>query len=102
VTPIRVAGASGRPDAGRGDGTWVARRASKLGVVCVHRQQLPRWRSGRPNIDVWVTDQVLQFYDGDKLLGTEQRASTGEVRKKKASVPGGRSIVKTSDTDQPK
>lgn len=103
VTPIRVAQASGRPDTGRGDGTWVARRASKLGVVCVHWQQVCLGvAAAGQNIDVWVTDQVLQFYDGDKLLRTEQRASTGEVRKKKASVPGGRSIVKTSDTDQPK
>jgi transposase InsO family protein len=102
VTPLRVAGEAQRPSAGRGDGTWVARRASKVGVVCVNWQQvcLGVAAAGR-NIDVWVTDQVLQFYDGDQLLRTEKRTGTGEVRKKRASVPGGRSIVKTSDTDQP-
>ena len=45
--------------------------------------------------------EVLQFYDGDQLLRTEQRTGGGEVRKKRASVPGGRSIVKTSVTNQP-
>ena len=61
-------------DAGRGDGTWVARRASAVGVVCVSWQQvcLGVAAAGRP-IDVWVTDQVLQFYDGDQLLRTEKR-----------------------------
>jgi transposase InsO family protein len=102
VTPIRATRDSGRPATGRGDGTWVARRASTVGVVCVSWQQvcLGVAAAGR-NIDVWVTDQVLQFYDGDQLLRTEQRTTGGEVRKKRASVPGGRSIVKTSVTDQP-
>ena len=62
------------PTAGRSDGTWVARRASAVGVVCVQLAAgLPRRRRrGRP-IDVWVTDQVLQFYDGDQLLRTQKR-----------------------------
>ncbi len=38
------------------------------------------------NIDVWVTDDVLQFFDGDHLLRTEQRVNHGPVRKKRASV----------------
>ena len=61
-----------RPDPARGDGTWVARRASKVGVVCVNWQQvcLGVAAAGR-NIDVWVTDEVLQFFDGDQLLRTE-------------------------------
>jgi hypothetical protein len=45
-------------------------------------------RIGR-NIDGWATDEVMQFYDGDYLLRTEQRHNQGEVRKKKASIPGG-------------
>ena len=79
-----------RPDPDRGDGTWVARRASAVGVVCVNWQQvcLGVAAAGR-NIDVWVTDQVLQFYDGDQLLRTEKRTSTGEVRVKRAQIPGG-------------
>ena len=82
--------------------TWVARRASAVGVVCVNWQQvcLGAAAAGR-NIDVWVTDHVLQFYDGDHLLRTEQRDHRGEVRKKRASIPGGRPTLKTSVTNQP-
>jgi transposase InsO family protein len=102
VTPIRMARDSPRPATGRGDGTWVARRASAVGVVCVNWQQVCLGvAAAGHNIDVWVTDKVLQFYDGDQLLRTEQRNTRGEVRKKRASVPGGRTIVKTSVTDQP-
>ena len=53
------------------------------------------------NIEMWVTDQVLQVYDGDQLLRTEQRTNTEEVKKKRASVPGGRTIVRRRVTDQP-
>jgi transposase InsO family protein len=95
VTPLRQPSASRRPDAGRGDGTWVARRASAVGVVCVNWQQvcLGQAAAGR-NIDVWVTDEVMQFYDGDHLLRTEKRSQPGEVRKKNASVPGGRNKIR--------
>jgi hypothetical protein len=83
-------------------GTWVARRASAVGAVCVNWQQvcLGQAAAGR-NIDVWVTDQVLQCYDGDQLLRTEKRTNRREVKKKRASVPGGRTIVRTTVTDQP-
>ena len=48
-----------------------SRRASAVGVVCVSWQQvcLGVAAAGRP-IDVWVTEKVLQFYDGDQLLRT--------------------------------
>jgi transposase InsO family protein len=94
VTPLRpagpTAGSTSRPGPGRGDGYWVARRASRTGVVCVSWQQvcLGIAAAGR-NIDVWVTDTVLQFFDGDQLLRTQTRDQPGEVRKKKSSVPGG-------------
>ena len=39
------------------------------------------------NIDVWVTDEVLQFFDGDHLLRTEKRTTQGPIRKKRASIP---------------
>ncbi len=45
------------------------------------------------NIDVWVTADVMQFFDGDRLLRTEQRTTTGDIRKKRASVPGGRATI---------
>jgi transposase InsO family protein len=93
VTSLHTA-TSPRPDPARGDGEWVARRASAVGVVCVNWQQvcLGVAAAGR-NIDVWVTNEVMQFFDGDQLLRTQQRTTTGEVRKKRASVPAGRAII---------
>jgi transposase InsO family protein len=105
VAVLRTPTGPGRPDPARRDGTWVARRASAVGVVCVQWQQvcLGIAAAGRP-IDVWVTDHVLQFYDGDQLLRTEQRQSGGEIRVKRAQIPGGkrRRTVPTSVTDQPR
>ena len=92
-----------RPDPGRGEGTWVARHASVVGVVCVNWQQVSLGvAAAGKNIDVWVTDQVLQFYDGDTLLRTQKRTSTGEMRKRRASIPGGGQNQETSVTDQAK
>ena len=102
VTPLRALEGPGRPGEDRTDGYWVGRRASAVGVVCVSWQQvcLGAAAAGK-QIDVWVTDHVLQFYDGDHLLRTEQRKSTGEVRKKRPQTPDRRRNVKTSVTDQP-
>jgi transposase InsO family protein len=103
VTALRQPGGRpGRPAAGRGDGSWVARRASAVGVVCVNWQQvcLGAAAAGH-NIDVWVTGDVLQFYDGDQLLRTTARTTEGTVRVRRAQVPGGQRKVKTSVTDQP-
>jgi hypothetical protein len=93
VTPLRAATLA-RTDPARSDGVWVARRASKVGVVCVNWQQvcLGVAAAGR-NIDVWVTSEVMQFFDGDQLLRTEQRTTTGDIRKKRASVPGERARI---------
>jgi hypothetical protein len=105
VTPLRTLSDDGprRPDGARGDGLWIARRASPVGVVSVNWQQVCLGQAAaRRNIDVWVTDHVLQFYDGDHLLRTQQRSQGGEIRKKRASIPGGRPTLKTSVTDQPK
>jgi transposase InsO family protein len=103
VTPLRAGTDTVRPQTARGDGIWVARRASKLGVVCVNWQQVCLGvAAAGHDIDVWVTEQVMQFYDGDQLLRTQQRDHRGEVRKKRASIPGGRPTLKTSVTKQPK
>jgi transposase InsO family protein len=85
VTPL---GRPARRPTVHGDGVWVARRASAVGVVCVNWQQtsIGVAAAGR-NIDVWVTDTVLQFFDGDHLLRTEKRTSDGPIRKKRASIP---------------
>jgi transposase InsO family protein len=102
VAPIRTSRNPGRPGEDRVDGTWVTRRASAVGVVCVSWQQvcLGVAAAGRP-IDVWVTENVLQFYDGDQLLRTQKRESAGEVRVKRSTAPQRRSTVTTSVTDQP-
>jgi transposase InsO family protein len=103
VVALRPSADTVRPAPTRGDGIWVTRRASAVGVVCVSWQQvcLGVAAAGRP-IDVWVTDQVLQFYDGDQLLRTQKRTSTGEVRVKRSQAPQRRSRVQTSVNDQPK
>lgn len=104
VSPLRAPEPATRPDPARGDGYWVARRASAVGVVCVNWQQvcLGTSAAGHP-IDVWVTEDVLQCYDGDHLLRTQAREQRGEVRKKRASIPGGaRPTLKSSVTDLPK
>ena len=35
----------------------------------------------------------MQFFDGDHLLRTEQRTTTGDIRKKRASVSGERATI---------
>lgn len=88
VMALRGTPRAGRPGEDRNEGIWVTRRASAVGVVCVNWQQvcLGVAAAGKP-VDVWVTDQVLQFYDGDYLLRTEKRTSTGEIRVKNAPTP---------------
>jgi len=100
--PIRPTSDTARPVAARGDGDWIARRASAVGVITVNWQQivLGKAAAGR-DLDVWVTDEVIQVYDGDQLLRTQLRQGRGEIRKKRASVPGGRSKVRTSVTHHP-
>jgi transposase InsO family protein len=101
--PIRSTSTTLRPAEDRRDGDWVCRRASSIGVVTVAWQQiaLGRAAAGR-DLDVWVTAEVIQVFDGDELLRTSLRTSTGEIRKKRASIPGGRSTVQASVTTQPK
>jgi len=103
VTQLRSTPHAGRPEEGRTDGLWVTRRASAVGVVCVNWQQvcLGVAAAGRP-IDVWVTEEVMQFYDGDHLLRTEKRTTAGEVRVKRSQAPKRRSKVTTSVRHQPK
>jgi transposase InsO family protein len=103
VTALRSTSGASRPGEDRTDGTWVTRRASAVGVVCVNWQQvcLGVAAAGHP-IDVWVTDEVLQFYNGDQLLRTEKRTTTGEVRVKRSQAPQRRPTVTTSVRHQPK
>jgi transposase InsO family protein len=86
TTPPRAAFLGG-PEDRTGD-AWVARRAGSNGVISVSWQQicLGKAAAGHP-VDVHVTDQVLQVWDGNQLLKTVPRTSRGEVRKKRASIP---------------
>ena len=103
VTALRATPRAGRPSEDRTDGIWVTRRASAVGVVCVNWQQvcLGVAAAGRP-IDVWVTHDIMQFYDADVLLRTEKRTTTGEVRVKRSQAPQRRPTVTTSVRHQPK
>jgi transposase InsO family protein len=66
---------------------WVCRRAGANGVISVSWQQiwLGKAAAGK-QVDVQVTDRVIQVWDGNQLLKTAARTSSGEVRKKRASV----------------
>ena len=68
---------------------WVSRKVGPNGIVCVAWQQVSvgKHRAGS-RCDVWVTDQVLQFWIGAELVKTVTRTSTGEVRKKHAAGTG--------------
>jgi hypothetical protein len=96
--PLQISGLG----ADRTGPEWVARRAGSNGVVSVNWQQvcLGAAAAGR-NIDVHVGAEVMQFYDGAELLKTAVRQRTGPVRKRRASIPGSRTKLKTSVTDQP-
>ncbi len=94
VTQLRPGVGPSRPDPSRPDGAWVARRASAVGAVCVNWQQVCLGvAAAGHSIDVWVTEEVLQFYDGDQLLRTEKRTDPGkEVRVKRAQSPKGQAL----------
>jgi hypothetical protein len=73
----------------RRGGDWVNRHVSVNGVISVSWQQICVGVShAGANVDVHVGDQLLQIWSGNELIKTVQRTSRGEVRKKKASVPG--------------
>lgn len=67
---------------------WVSRRVGANGVVGVAWQQISvgRHRAGR-NVDVQISKDILQIWDGTELLKTALREKPGEViRKKNASI----------------
>ena len=81
-TPATLTGADRTGD------EWVARRAGANGVISVSWQQICLGKAAAGhNVDVHVTDRVLQVWDGNQLLKTVARTSRGEVRKKRASIP---------------
>jgi transposase InsO family protein len=78
----------GPAQADRTSDAWVSRRVASNGVVCVAWQQVSvgrNWAGQR--CDVLVAPEMLQFWVGEQLLKTVTRTSSGEVRKKRASIP---------------
>jgi hypothetical protein len=72
----------------RTGGDWVARRAGSNGAISVSWQQICLGQAAAGHhVDVHVTDRVIQVWDGHQLLKTVARESSGEVRKKRASIP---------------
>jgi hypothetical protein len=97
VTPIRARTVIvNRPDHRTDEGYWVARRASAVGVVWVNWQQVCRGvAAAGSNIDVWVTDQVMQYstattYCAPRNAPTEGRSARSERRSLAADVPSRR------------
>jgi len=79
------------PAGDRGCGQWVSRRVASNGVVSVSWQQISvgAVHAGE-QCDVHVDGDLLRIWIGDQLVKTVARANAKEVRKKNASVPGGR------------
>ena len=79
------------PGRDRSGGDWVSRRVGAAGVVSVSWQQVSVGAANAgADCDVHVDGDVLRFWIGNTLVKTAARTSTGEVRKKNASVPRGR------------
>ena len=72
-------------DEDRAGPEWVSRIVSAVGVITVSNQvfSVGRHRAGEI-VDVRVSQTMLQVWCGNELLKTVARASTGEVRKKRA------------------
>ena len=89
--PVDARAVVADPGPDRGGGDWVSRRVGANGVVCVSWQQVSVGAANAgADCDVHVDGDVLRFWIGDTLVKTAARTTTGEVRKKNASVPGGR------------
>jgi transposase InsO family protein len=79
VDPARPAGPGSQ---------WVTRKISSVGVVCVDWQQVSVGQHfGGQACDVLVTDALLQFWVGDRLLRTVARDRPGPVRKTRGDKP---------------
>lgn len=63
---------------------WINRRVGVNGVVGVAWQQISvgKHRAGR-NVDIQISKEILQIWDGAELLKTALRDRPGEVIRKK-------------------
>lgn len=75
----------------RGTGQWVTRRVAANGVISVSWQQVSigTVHAGE-QCDVHVDGDLLRLWIGDQLVKTVARTNNKEIRKKNASIPGGR------------
>jgi transposase InsO family protein len=64
---------------------WISRRVASNGVISVSWQQFSvgKQHSGE-QVDVHVTDRLLEVWSGNELIKTLVRTSGGEIRKKRA------------------
>jgi len=64
---------------------WISRRVASNGVISVSWQQFSVGKHhGGEQVDVHVTDRLLEVWSGNELIKTLVRTSGGEVRKKRA------------------
>lgn len=75
---------SGLAVVARDGSDWVSQVVAAHGLTSVSNQPLSvgKHRAGR-RVDVHVQESALQIWDGDDLIKTVLRTSTGEVWKKK-------------------
>lgn len=68
---------------------WVSRTVSLNGTISVANQvfSVGKHRSGTI-VDIRITDQVLETWDGNQLLKAVLRQTKGVIRKKRAEVHG--------------
>jgi transposase InsO family protein len=76
-----------QPD--RSGDDWVSRTVSLNGTISVANQvfSVGKHRSGTI-VDIRITDQVLETWDGNELLKAVLRQTKGVIRKKRAEVHG--------------
>lgn len=69
----------------RGGDEWVTRKVSSAGVVTVSWQQISVEHRGGRKVDIHVTNELLEIWDGSELLKTVLKTDREkEVRVKKA------------------
>jgi len=65
---------------------WVSRKVGANGIVCVGAQQVSAGKHfAGSHCDVLVTNELLQFWIGDKLVKTATRTDPRPIRKKRAA-----------------
>jgi transposase InsO family protein len=91
-----------RPREQRAGETWVARKVTSNGVVCVGWQQVSvgkHWAGSKA--DVLVTDQLLQFWVDGQLLKTVARDDDRPIRKKRAAGSGSAALRQANPPPPP-